>query len=161
MPLHLDRVRGFCVMPFWQGRHPLVRFSQSIAACRTNAAFTCYCPGNSTPHIISSRTSAQGLLIRKCVFSFAARENTPSAITSTIYTSVASSNVVEAWLVHSRGFISLNLSAKILELTTSSCSIMWTVQRNALVDHRGFRLRVAINWSRSSQRTPAVCNNSN
>jgi len=42
-----------------------------------------------------------------------------SAGTSAIYTSVASSNVVKACLVHSRGFLSLNLCAKIPELTTS------------------------------------------
>jgi len=79
-----------------------------------------------------------------------------SAITSTIYASVASSNVVKAWLVHSRGFLSLNSSAKISELTTSWCSISHTVRTNALVNHGGFPIRVAGNWSRSTLRTPAA-----
>jgi len=80
-----------------------------------------------------------------------------SAITSTIYASIASSNVVEACLVHSRGFLSLNSSSKIAELTTPWCSILQAVQTNALVDHGGFPSRVARNWSRSSLRTPAEC----
>jgi len=42
-----------------------------------------------------------------------------SAITSTMYASVASSNVVKACLVHSRRFSSLNSSAKIPQLATS------------------------------------------
>jgi len=41
-----------------------------------------------------------------------------SAITSTMYASVASSSVVKACFVHFRGFLSLNSSAKIRELTT-------------------------------------------
>ena len=149
MPLHLQRVWGFCVMPCWQGRQPSVWFSRKIAGCLSIVAFTFLCPGNSTPCFFSSRTSAQGLMIRNCVSSIAARENPPLAIlailkarrmsdcssctrppclaivadmlktykeiscciyildwaiTSTIYASVASSNEVRAWLVHSWGF---------------------------------------------------------
>ena len=80
-----------------------------------------------------------------------------SAITSTIYASVASCNVFKVLLVRSRGFVSLNLFAKFPELTVSWGLISQTVQTNALVDHRGFRLQVAIHWSRSSPCTPAVC----
>jgi len=80
-----------------------------------------------------------------------------SAITSTIYISVASCKVDKAWLVHSRRFLSLNSSVKIPERTTSRCSILRTVRRNALVDHGGFPLQAAINWSRSSSRSPAEC----
>jgi len=80
-----------------------------------------------------------------------------SAITSTIYASVASSKVVKAWLVHSQEFSSLNLSVKIPVLTTSSCLNSRTVCTNALADHGGFPLQAAMNWSRSSLRTPAVC----
>jgi len=80
-----------------------------------------------------------------------------SAIALTIYASVASSNVVKACLVHSREFISLNSSAKIPELTTSWCSISRTVQTNSLVDHGGYPLLVARNWSLSSLRRPAAC----
>jgi len=54
------------------------------------------------------------------------------------------------------GPLSRNLSAKIPELTTSWYSISRTVRTNALVDHGCFPLQAAMNWSRSSQRTPAV-----
>ena len=80
-----------------------------------------------------------------------------SAITSTIYASAASSKVVKACLVHSRGFLSLKSPTKIPELTTSWCSISRTVRTNALVDDWGFPLPAAINWSRSSLHTLAVC----
>jgi len=71
--------------------------------------------------------------------------------------SVASSQVVKALLVHSRWFLSLNLCAKIPDLTTSWWSISRTVRTNPLVNRGGFPLRAAINWSLSSLRTPAVC----
>jgi len=80
-----------------------------------------------------------------------------AAMTSTIYASVASSKVIKACFVHSRGCFSGNSSAKMPELTTSWCSISRTVRTNALVDHGCFPLRAAINWSRSSRRTPAIC----
>jgi len=79
-----------------------------------------------------------------------------SAITSTIYGSVASCNVVKACLVHSQGFLWLNASAKIPELRASWCSISRMVQTNALVEHVGFPLRVAVNWTCSTLRTTAV-----
>jgi len=46
-----------------------------------------------------------------------------TTITSTMYASIASSNVVNAYLVHCRGFLSLHSSAKIPELATSWCLI--------------------------------------
>jgi len=189
-------------MPSWQGRQPSIWFSQRIAWCVSIAAGTCVCPGNLTPRLFCSRTSARGFMIRHCISSIAERENPPLAIlaiftarrmshcssctrppclaivadmlktyketscciyildlaiTSTLYTSVAFSNVVNAWLGHSRGFCSLNWSAEIPELTTSWCSISWTVRINASVNHGGFLLRAAINWSHTSLRTPAVC----
>jgi len=45
---------------------------------------------------------------------------------------------------------------KIPELTTSWCSILWTVRTNALVDHGDLPLRDAMNWSRSSLHMPVV-----
>ena len=78
------------------------------------------------------------------------------AIISTIYASVAPANMIEACFVHPPGFIPGNLSAKIPKLTTSWCSISQTVWTNALVNHGGFSLWAAINWSHSSWRIPAV-----
>jgi len=80
-----------------------------------------------------------------------------SAITSTIYSSVASSKVVKTWFVHSLGCLSLNSSAKIPELTSSWWLISRSVRINALVNHGGFPLTAAITWSHSLLRTPAVC----
>jgi len=65
--------------------------------------------------------------------------------------------VIKACFVHSWGCLSGNPSAKIPELTTSWCSIPWTVRAKGFVDHWGFLLQVAINSLRSSLRTPAVC----
>jgi hypothetical protein len=64
--------------------------------------------------------------------------------------------MIKACLILSWGCLSKNPSAKIPELTTSICWIWWTVQTSAFIDYRGFTLRVAINWSRSSLQTPAV-----
>ena len=80
MPLHLQGVWGFCAVPCWQGRQPSVRFSQSIARCRSIADFTFSCPGNSTPRFFASWTSARGFLMMNCISSIAARENPPLAI---------------------------------------------------------------------------------
>jgi len=60
-----------------------------------------------------------------------------SAITSTIYASIVFFKVITAWFVHSWKWLSGNASAKILELTTSRCRILQTVQSNAIVDHGG------------------------
>jgi hypothetical protein len=79
------------------------------------------------------------------------------AITSTIYASIASSKVIEAYFVHFWGFLSWNLWAKIAELTTSWYSISRAVGTNSLVDHGGCQWLAAINWSRSSRCTPTVC----
>jgi len=79
-----------------------------------------------------------------------------AAITLTIYASVASSRAIIACFIHSRGCFSTNSSVKFPELPPSWGSISWTVRTNALVDHGGFPLRAAMNWSRSSRRTPTV-----
>jgi len=68
-----------------------------------------------------------------------------AAITSTIYASVASSRVIKDCFIHSRGWLLRNWSAKIIQLTTSWCSILRTGQSNALVNHDGFPLWAAIN----------------
>jgi len=80
VPLHLQRVCGFLAVPFWHGRQPDVWFCRSIAGCLCFAAFTLLCPGNSTPCVFSSRTSACGFLIRYYVSSIAAREECSLAI---------------------------------------------------------------------------------
>jgi len=79
-----------------------------------------------------------------------------TAVTSTIYDSVASSKGFKPCFVYSRQRLSTNSSAKIPEVTTSWCSISRAVQTNAVVDHGGFPLRAAMNLSRSSLCTPAV-----
>jgi hypothetical protein len=76
---------------------------------------------------------------------------------STIYHSVHLSKVFTACFVHSRRRFSRNSSAKIPELTTSSCSISRTVRTNVLVEHGDLPLRNAINWSCTSLHTLAVC----
>ena len=79
-----------------------------------------------------------------------------AAITSTIYAFVVSSKVIKACVVNYRRCLSRNSSPKIPEITTSWCSISRTVRTNALVDHGGFPLWAARNWSCSSWRTPAA-----
>jgi len=79
-----------------------------------------------------------------------------ATITSTIYAAVASSKVIKTCFVPSRGCLSGDLSAKFPDLAASWCSISWTVWTNASVNHRGFPLWAAIDWSRSSCHTPAV-----
>jgi len=79
-----------------------------------------------------------------------------SAVTSTIYASVASSKVINPCFVHSQGCLSGNSSAKIPELTTSWYLISRNELINAFVDHGGFPLPAAINSLCSSLRTPAV-----
>jgi len=64
--------------------------------------------------------------------------------------------VIKAFIVHSRGRLSGNSSAKIPELTTSWCSISRTVQTNGFFDHGGFALRAAMISLRSSLWTPAI-----
>jgi len=80
-----------------------------------------------------------------------------SAITSTIYTSIASSKVVTACSFHYRGCLWLNSYSKLPKFTSSRCLISRTVWTNAFVDHGGLHLWVAVNWSHSSLCTPAVC----
>jgi len=64
--------------------------------------------------------------------------------------------VVKACFVHSRGCISPKLSAKIIALTTSSCSISPAVLKNAMVDAGDFQSSAAKYWSRGALCTPAV-----
>jgi len=78
------------------------------------------------------------------------------AMTSTIYTSIASSKVIKACFVHWQGYLSRNWSTKIPKLTTWRCSILRTVWANAFVDHGGFPLWAEMNWLRSSLCIPAV-----
>ena len=78
-----------------------------------------------------------------------------AAIISTIYASVASSMVIKACSVHSRGCLSRNSSEKIPGWTTLSCSISRTVRTNAFADHEGFLLWAVMNWSCSTCLTPA------
>jgi len=73
-----------------------------------------------------------------------------SPITSTIYAFVASSKVIKAIFVHSRGCLSPNSSAKMSQLTTLWCSISRTVRIKAFVDLGGIPFRAARYWSRSS-----------
>jgi len=80
VPLCLQRFWGFCAVPFWPGRQPSVWFSWSIAGCLSITDFTFLCPGNSTPCILSSLTSAWGYLISNSVCSSVAHENPPLAI---------------------------------------------------------------------------------
>jgi len=63
-----------------------------------------------------------------------------AAIISTIFTSIASSMVINASFFHLRGAFSRDWSATHLELMTWWCSISQTVETNALVDHGGFLL---------------------
>jgi len=79
-----------------------------------------------------------------------------SAVTSTIYNSVPSSKVFIACSVHSRRRLSPSLSAKIPELTTLWSSISRIVRTSDLVDHGGFLLHAAMNWSRSASSTRPV-----
>jgi hypothetical protein len=65
--------------------------------------------------------------------------------------------VIRACFVHSWCCISGNSSAKITELTTSSCLILQTVRINAFGDYGGFQLRATTILWRSTLRTHAVC----
>jgi len=80
VPLCLQQVWGFFAVPLGQERQLSVWFSWSIARCLAIAAFTLIGPGNTTPHFISTRTSALGFLISCCVSSIVARKNRSSAI---------------------------------------------------------------------------------
>ena len=64
--------------------------------------------------------------------------------------------MIKVCSVHSRGWLLGSLSAENPELLTSWCSISRTVQTNALIDHGGFALWAAIDWSQRSLHTPAV-----
>ena len=80
VPLRLQHVCGFLAVPFWEGRPPSVWFWRIIARGLSITAFTVLCPGNSTPHFVSSLTSARGFSIRYCVSSLVVRKNPPVAI---------------------------------------------------------------------------------
>jgi hypothetical protein len=73
-----------------------------------------------------------------------------------MYASVASSNVIKACFVQSLGCLSQNSSAKIPELSILGCLISWAVRTTDLIDHGGFRLREAMNWSRRSRSTTTL-----
>ena len=78
--LCLQWVCRFFVVPFSQGRQPDIWFQRSIAGCLCIAAFTFWWPRNSTPHFISSRSSAGGSWMRYFVSSNGAREKPSLAI---------------------------------------------------------------------------------
>jgi len=80
-----------------------------------------------------------------------------SSGTSTIFASVASYRLIDAWFVHSQGYLSGNSSLKIPELTISWCSIWQTARANTFIDHAGFPLWSTIFWSCCSLGTPAIC----
>jgi len=78
--LCLELVWGFFALPFWQGRKPFGWFWRTIAGCLSITALTFLWSENTTPHIISSRTSARGVSIRCCISSIVACETPPLAI---------------------------------------------------------------------------------
>jgi len=80
VPLLLQHLCRLFVVPFWQGRHLAGWFWRSIARCLSIAAFTYLYPGNTLPHLFSSRTTGRGWLIRHYVLSLAERKNPPLAI---------------------------------------------------------------------------------
>jgi hypothetical protein len=73
--LRLQCVSGIFVLPFCQERRLAVWLWPGITGCHSIAAFAMLCPGNSTPCFFSSRTLAQGVLIRYNVFCIAAHKN--------------------------------------------------------------------------------------
>jgi hypothetical protein len=75
---------------------------------------------------------------------------------STIYISVASTRVCKVYFVHSQKCLLLDSFETLPELTTSWCSILWTVWIHAFLNHGGWTVLPAINWSQSSLYTPAV-----
>jgi len=80
-----------------------------------------------------------------------------SAITSTIYSSIACSKLMKASLIHTWGCVSGDSSTKLPELTTSWCCILRTVRVIAFVTEGGFLIPAPMNWLCSSLCTPAVC----
>jgi len=76
-------------------------------------------------------------------------------MTSTLYASIASSKVIEACFVHSRGCLSWILSVTLPELMTSWCLTLRTGRKSALVDNGGFPLQAEMYWSWSSLHIPA------
>jgi len=79
-PMCLHRVCGLFAVPLWQGSHLAVWIWRNIAGCLSVAAFTFLRPGNSTPHLIFSQTSAWGVLICNCISSIEAHKHPPLAI---------------------------------------------------------------------------------
>jgi hypothetical protein len=61
---------------------------------------------------------------------------------------------VASYVIHYWGRLSRNSGTNFPQLTTSWYSNSETVWSNACVDHRGFPLRVMLNWSRCFLRTP-------
>jgi len=80
MTLRLQRVCGFVAVLFGQLRQTSISVSRSIAGCLSIAAITLIFPGNSTPRLLWSRTSARGSLISCYVCCIAVGENPPVAI---------------------------------------------------------------------------------
>jgi len=80
VPLCLQSVCRFFVVPLWQERQLSVWLWRSIAVCLSVVAFTFLPLGNSTPRFCSSHSSARGFLIWYYVSSIAAEENPSMAI---------------------------------------------------------------------------------
>jgi hypothetical protein len=72
-------------------------------------------------------------------------EQWDSAITFTIYATVASLRAIMACFIHSQWSLAGNSSMHIPELTTSWCLTLGHVHTNVFPNHGGFRLRAAIN----------------
>jgi len=75
----LEHGCGLLARPFWNGRLPSIRFSQTIAGHVSIAAITFLCPGKTTSIILPTWTSKGGVLIKYCMSSSAALENPPLA----------------------------------------------------------------------------------
>jgi hypothetical protein len=84
--LSLQPVCGFFAVPFWEGTHPAMWFWKSIARCLCVASFTFLWPGSSTVRFFSCHISAQCFVIIYWVFSIAAREHSPLAISAVFKT---------------------------------------------------------------------------
>jgi len=81
-PIHfrIQRACGFSAVLSSRGRLPSIWFSWTIAGCLSIAALSWAFPENSTPHVLSSLTSARGSSIRHWVSSITAHKNPPVAI---------------------------------------------------------------------------------
>jgi hypothetical protein len=80
VPLHLQHICQFIAVALWQARHLAVWYWQTIARCFSVGYFTFLCPGNSTPHLFSAQTLAQGQLISDTISCIVACKNLSLAV---------------------------------------------------------------------------------